>query len=79
MCLATAAAIEGTLVHEIVSARQSGVESIVIAHPSGLLSLAASVRRVEVGGWFAEHVTVTRTARRLMEGRVMVPASAFAD
>lgn len=79
LCLATAAAIEGTLVHEIVSARQAGVESVAIAHPSGLLSLAASVRRVEVGGWFAEHVTVTRTARRLMEGRVMVPEAAFAD
>ena len=79
MCLATAAAIEGTLVHEILSTRQAGVESIVIAHPSGLLSLAASVRRVEVGGWMAEHVTVTRTARRLMEGRVLVPEAAFAD
>lgn len=79
MCLATAAAIEGSVVHEMVPSNWRRQESIAIAHPSGVLSLGARVRRAREGGWLAERVTVTRTARRLMEGRVMVPAAALAD
>jgi 2-methylaconitate cis-trans-isomerase PrpF len=79
MCLATAAAIEGTIVHEMVPPEREPAHSIAIAHPSGLLSLGARMRRAADGGWIAERVTVTRTARRLMEGRVMVPSAAFAD
>ena len=76
MCLAVAAGIEGSVVHEVAS---SSVETIAIAHPSGVLSLGAELRRAPDGGWRAVRVTVTRTARRLMEGRVLVPAAAFAD
>ena len=76
MCLAVAAGIEGSVVHEVAS---SSVETIAIAHPSGVLSLGAELRRAPDGGWSAVRVTVTRTARRLMEGRVLVPAAAFAD
>ena len=79
MCLATAAAIHGTVVHEMVPPNWRRQESIAIAHPSGVLSLGARVRRAGEGSWLAERVTVIRTARRLMEGRVMVPAAALAD
>jgi hypothetical protein len=71
MCLAVAARIEGTLVHEV--ARQHPGD-VVLGHPSGILPLDAAVS-VEDGVVRAERVTVYRTARRLMEGFVRVPAS----
>jgi hypothetical protein len=75
MCLAVAARIEGTVVHECVSAsRASGVRDadVRLGHPSGVLPIAASVVS-ENGHPRAERVRVYRTARRLMEGFVRVP------
>jgi len=76
MCLAIAARIDGSVVQEMVS---GGGQEIAIAHPSGVLSLSADLKCAADGGWIAERVTVTRTARRLMEGRVLIPSAAFAD
>jgi hypothetical protein len=69
MCLAVAAEIEGTLVHEC--ARQPHGD-IRLGHPSGVLPIAAAVSTRGGEPW-AERVTVYRTARRLMEGAVRVP------
>jgi len=69
MCLAVAARVEGTLVHEVARAHPGDV---VLGHPSGVLPLDAAVRLKDGGPW-AERVTVYRTARRLMEGFVRVP------
>jgi hypothetical protein len=46
--------------------------SIRLGHPSGVLPIAARVSAGE-GAPRAESVTVYRTARRLMEGWVLVP------
>lgn len=67
MCLAVAVRTPGTIPHQF--ARESEGD-IVIAHPSGLLPVAA---RVKDG--VAESAIVYRTARRLMEGAVLVPQS----
>ncbi len=79
MCLAVAAQIDGTTVAECASStRTSGGlpkerrGSIRLAHPSGVLPIAAGVRSLDGAPW-AERVTVYRTARRLMEGFVRVP------
>jgi len=40
--------------------------------------VAAAVRRHD-GAWIADHATVYRTARRLMEGVVYLRASALSD
>jgi 2-methylaconitate cis-trans-isomerase PrpF len=69
MCLAVAARIEGTVVHEVARTHPGDV---VLGHPSGVLPLDAAVGRKDGGPW-AERVTVYRTARRLMEGFVRVP------
>jgi len=69
MCLAVAARVDGTLVHEVARTHPGDV---VLGHPSGVLPLDAAVR-LEDGGPWAERVTVYRTARRLMEGFVRVP------
>jgi hypothetical protein len=69
MCLAVAARIEGTVVHEVARKHPGDV---ILGHPSGVLPLDASVGLKDGQPW-AEKVTVYRTARRLMEGFVRVP------
>ncbi|MCI0545761.1 MAG: PrpF family protein [Candidatus Rokubacteria bacterium] len=69
MCLAVAARIPGTVVAECMG---GGGGDVRLGHPSGVLLLAAAVR-VEQGESRAEHVTVYRSARRLMEGFIRVP------
>ena len=73
MCLAVAARIEGTVVHECVTPPDASRSTdIRLGHPSGILPIAASVVSRD-GHAHAERVTVYRTARRLMEGFVRVP------
>jgi 2-methylaconitate cis-trans-isomerase PrpF len=88
MCLAVAARIEGTLVHECLAsgagdrldrathdpsrARGPRDSDVRLGHASGVLPLDATVS-VKDGAPWAERVTVYRTARRLMEGFVRVP------
>lgn len=69
MCLAVAARIEGTLVHEVATKHSGDVR---LGHASGVLPLDAVVTTREGAPW-AERVTVYRTARRLMEGYVRIP------
>jgi 2-methylaconitate isomerase len=69
MCLAVAARIPGTLVHKVTRKSSSNDAPVRIAQPSGLTQVGASIRQ-ENGVYRAEHATVYRTARRLMEGMV---------
>jgi hypothetical protein len=81
MCLAVAARIPGSVVHECLVPDPAGPtragatrsdSDVRLGHPSGVLPIAA---RVDTTGDapHAETVTVYRTARRLMEGFVRVP------
>ena len=70
MCLAVAARIEGSLVHECSTAKPGA--DVRLGHPSGMLPLDAAVTRPG-GDYHAERVTVYRTARRLMEGWIRIP------
>jgi 2-methylaconitate cis-trans-isomerase PrpF len=73
MCLAVAARIEGTVVQEALAPAAGPHPDIRLAHPSGVLPINAGVeRKGEL--WQARQVTVYRTARRLMEGFIRVPA-----
>lgn len=69
MCLAVAARVPGTLVHECC---RPGNADLRLGHPSGVLPIAAAVSLRDGEPW-AERVTVYRTARRLMEGFVRIP------
>jgi 2-methylaconitate cis-trans-isomerase PrpF len=73
MCLAVAAHVEGTLVREAAGGPPPGAD-VRLGHPSGVLPVAARVERDPAGAAVARAVTVYRTARRLMEGWVCVPA-----
>jgi 2-methylaconitate cis-trans-isomerase PrpF len=74
MCLAVAARIEGSVVHRLARAAESSDADLRVAHPSGVTPVAARVMR-QSEQWIAERVVVYRTARRLMEGSVLVPVS----
>jgi probable AcnD-accessory protein PrpF len=70
VAIAAAAAIPGTIVHR--SAPLSAPGSVRFGHPSGTLSVGAEATR-RGGQWIIGKVIVSRSARRLMEGRVCVP------
>ena len=71
MCTAVAAAVEGTVVHEV--SRTVSAEQLRIGHPAGIMEIGAKVKRCG-SAWHAESVIAKRTARRIMEGAVLVPA-----
>ena len=72
MCLAVAAAIPGTVVHEV--ARRAVPGRVRIGHPAGIMEVGAKVRP-EGNDWRVESVTTQRTARRIMDGFIYVPQS----
>ena len=74
---AVAAAIEGTVVARAARPGGTGHRGrIRLISPSGVITAAASVRRTGAGGggWHADHASVRRTQRRLLDGFVYVPA-----
>lgn len=73
MCLAAAARIPGTLPYEAARTKEG---DLLLGHASGVQPIGAYVTETE-GGPHAEKVIVYRTARRLMEGAVLVPESVF--
>ena len=74
LCMAVAARVEGSVVHEANRAADNPDREIRIAMPSGVLTVAATVRRKD-GAWHAEQGAFYRTQRRLFEGAVLVRAS----
>jgi 2-methylaconitate isomerase len=72
MCLAVAARVPGTLAHE-AAAGADAAGDLRLGHPSGILPIAAAVTIAHDGTPVAQTVTVYRTARRLMEGAVLIP------
>ena len=76
LALAAAARIPGTLAAE--AARPTdGSTSVRLGHPSGVAEVAVDL--AEVDPPHIARLSVTRTARRLMEGRVLVPAHRLTD
>lgn len=74
VCIAVAARIEGSVVHEVARNGASAVGNLRIAMPSGVLTVGASVERRN-GEWHAEQGAVYRTQRRMFEGAVLVRSS----
>lgn len=74
LCTAVAARIEGTLVNRAARPNADPEAEIRIAMPSGVLTVAATVRKKD-GTWHAEQGAFYRTQRRMFEGFVLVRAS----
>lgn len=78
LCMAVAARLEGSVVHQAARKSDDPNAAIRIGMPSGVLVVAASVKK-ENGLWVAEQGAFYRTARRLFEGAVYVRASRVRD
>lgn len=76
MCLAIAMRLPGTIAAELARVPADPDADLVIGHPSGTLPVAARVRLTPEP--HAEEAVVYRTARRLMQGSVLIPRSAVA-
>jgi len=73
LCVAVAARVDGSLVSRMFDTTRCGSE-LRLAHPSGVTNVDARLEQRE-GNWYAASVTIYRTARRLMDGYVYVPAA----
>lgn len=74
VAIATAAAVPGTLVN--LAAGGGKREGIRFGHPSGTLRVGAAATLVD-GRWQVTRAVMSRSARILMEGWVLVPADTF--
>jgi 2-methylaconitate isomerase len=74
LCMAVASRIEGSVVNEVLRKGPDAEAPIRIGMPSGILTVAATVRRKD-SGWHAEQGAFYRTQRRMFEGQVLVRAS----
>lgn len=72
IAIAVAAAIPGTVLSDLLNADALPGRRIRFGHPSGITSIAAEVERID-GVWRMVKTSVSRTARTLMEGWVVVP------
>ena len=74
VAIGTAAAIPGTLVNLAAGGGERNV--VTFGHPSGTLRVGAAASE-NGGDWKVEKVTMSRSARVLMEGWVRVPGDSF--
>ena len=69
MCIAIASQIKGTICNNLSTATSGKIK---ISNPSGVLPVTANVT-ARGNKWLAHDVTVYRTARTLMSGKVFIP------
>ena len=77
LCMAVAARITGTVVHEMTRATDHPDAELRIGMPAGVITAAAEVR-LRNGAWVAERGSFMRTQRRLFEGSVLVRSALMA-
>jgi 2-methylaconitate cis-trans-isomerase PrpF len=78
IALAAAAAVPGTLVQRLVQGRVEGRSGgpLRFGHPSGRMAADADCEPRPGGGWAVTRVSLSRSARRLLVGQVLVPPDA---
>ncbi|NAW34231.1 2-methylaconitate cis-trans isomerase PrpF [Halomonas alimentaria] len=74
VAIASAAAIEGTLVN--LAAGGGKRNAVTFGHPSGSLRVGAEASLVD-GRWVIDEAVMSRSARVLMEGWVRIPGDSF--
>lgn len=73
ICTAVAAAIEGSVVHEVTRAGAGAAGEVRIGHGAGVLDIGVKAEK-RPEGWHVVSVSTFRTARRIMDGHVYVPS-----
>jgi hypothetical protein len=76
ICTVGAAMLEGTVVHEMLAPESHGRQMLRLGHPGGTIEIGAVVEK-SGNAYIYREAVLGRTARRLMEGRVLVPAKYF--
>ena len=76
VAIAVAAAIPGTVVNALTSGKRA--EQVRFGHPSGVMVVGAETEQRN-GAWVVSKALMSRSARRLMEGYVLVPSLAAHD
>ena len=76
VAIATAAAIPNTLVN--LAAGGGERNQVRFGHPSGTLRVGAEASQAD-GQWLVKKVTMSRSARVLMEGRVLIPGDVLRE
>ena len=78
VAIGTAAAIQGTLVALAAAMPDDGddAKSVTFGHPSGTLKVGAEAEKIN-GAWTVKKVSMSRSARVLMEGWVRIPGDSF--
>jgi 2-methylaconitate cis-trans-isomerase PrpF len=71
-----AAMTEGTVVHEMLNPEAGNKKTLHIGHPGGIIEVGAKIEKKGKHIEYKEAV-LARTARRLMEGYVLVPQKYF--
>ncbi len=72
VAVAVAAALPGTLVNQLTG--NLGGRQVRMGHTAGAVAVGAQAREID-GSWQVEKASMSRSARRLMEGWVRVPAA----
>jgi 2-methylaconitate cis-trans-isomerase PrpF len=75
ICTAAAAAMTGTVVHDVDWPGRQGPRHVRLGHAAGPLPIDVDVRRRDDGRWHVSSATTYRTARQIMAGSVFVPES----
>ena len=73
---AGAAAVEGTIMESILDPERSGKGQFRLGHPGGIFEVKSRVKKVGMEYKYVQ-ASFRRTARRLMEGYVLVPEESF--
>lgn len=76
VCTGAAAKIKGTLVEQMVRTESKNRTLLRIGHPAGVIEIDAAVDGVD-NQLRLMQATIGRTARRIMEGYILVPAKVF--
>jgi len=77
ICAAVAAAIPGTVVNEVACVAPGREHSITFGHTSGTIRIGVTLAERDAI-WHAEKARVSRSARRIMQGEVCIPAALIA-
>ena len=73
ICTSVAAAIEGTVVHEVARPGSGASGEVRIGHGAGCIDIGVKAE-LRPEGWHVESVSTFRSARRIMDGRIYVPS-----
>jgi 2-methylaconitate cis-trans-isomerase PrpF len=74
VCAGVAARLKGTVVHDVTRETAHGSGDYRLAHPSGVTSVSVDLEQSQEEP-VVERASFQRTARRMFEGRVLVPVA----